>query len=120
MSKPMMLNEFLLKIRDDQPVTFQDSITVISENYHYQPTEFSNGSIEPLLNRAGQNEGSCKLFAFGALQGLTVEQTLSLFGDYYRKDVLEHPDGDDHQNIRRFMRDGWDGIRFSGEVLTAK
>jgi hypothetical protein len=26
----------------------------------------------------------------------------------------------DHQNIRQFMQNGWDGIKFEGDALTAK
>jgi hypothetical protein len=43
-----------------------------------------------------------------------------LFGDYYRKDVLEHPEGSDHANIRQFIRDGWQGIQFDSDVLQPK
>jgi len=73
-----------------------------------------------LVNQAGTNEGSCKIFAFAQLNQLNQQQTLNLFGDYYRLDVLNNPDGTGHQNIRNFMQFGWDGIRFNGEALTAK
>ena len=44
-----------------------------------------------------------------------------MFGDYYRKDVLEHPDGTDHANIRAFMEVGWDGVKFpDGFALSPK
>lgn len=95
-------------------------MAVIAEFYHYQPTEFGNGLNQSLINEAGRNEGSCKIFAFAKLHQLTVEQTLALFGDYYRQDVLNNPEGNDHQNIRNFMRDGWEGIVFKGEALQAK
>ena len=48
------------------------------------------------------------------------EQTLYLFGDYYRKDVLENPEGTDHQNIRNFITSGWGGIKFEGTALIEK
>ncbi|QPK64884.1 HopJ type III effector protein [Methylomonas sp. LL1] len=115
-----MPSHFIERVRAGQAVDFQESMAVIGEHYDYQPTQFSNGIRQPLINEAGRNEGSCKIFAFAKLQGLDQAQTLALFGDYYRKDVLENPDGTDHQNIRNFMRDGWDGIVFSGEALTAK
>jgi len=102
------------------PIEFADTMAVIGENYHYQPTAFSNGLTEAVQNAAGQNEGSCKIFAFAKLHDLSVEQTLHLFGGYYRDEVLSHPDGNDHANIRRFMRDGWNGIQFSGEALLPK
>lgn len=117
----MSINIFIEKIHQNQPVSFAETITVISENYHYQPTEFSNGLGEhTLTNAAGSNEGSCKIFFFAGLHQLNQQQTLSLFGDYYRKEVLEHPNGTDHQNIRNFMRFGWDGIRYQGTALTVK
>lgn len=116
----MMLNEFINRVKSGQAVDFKDCMTLISEHYLYQPTEFSNGIQQPLINQAGQNEGSCKIFAFAKLQGLDQTQTLALFGDYYHKDVLGYPDGTDHQNIRNFMRDGWQGIAFKTEALTIK
>ena len=112
----MTLNDFLAKIQANAPVSFTESIAVISENYVYQPTVFRNGSVE---NAAGQNEGSCKIFAFGKLNNLTEQQTLSLFGDYYRIEILQNPDATDHQNIRQFMQHGWSGIVFESEALKA-
>lgn len=116
----MSLNDFLARIKAEQPIDFQDTMAVIAEHYHYQPTEFSNGIEAVLVNEAGRNEGSCKLFAFAKLHQLSQQQTLNLFGDYYRKDVLAHPEGTDHQNIRHFMRDGWAGIQFAGQALEPK
>lgn len=116
----MMLNEFVRHVTNGGKVEFAETMTVIAENYHYTPTEFSNGIEEAMLNAAGQNEGSCKIFAFAKLHNLDQGQTLGLFGDYYRKDVLQHPNGADHQNIRTFMRDGWEGVIFKGQALSAK
>lgn len=116
----MTLNDFLDRVKTGQNVAFNETMAIIADYYDYQPTEFSNGVQQPLLNEAGRNEGSCKIFAFAKLQGLDQAQTLALFGDYYRIDVLENPQGSDHQNIRNFMRDGWDGIEFKSEALTAK
>jgi hypothetical protein len=103
------LVEFLHQIKTQTPVSFAQTIAVISENYHYKPSTFRNGNLE---NAAGQNEGSCKIFAFAQLNGLTEPQTLACFGDYYRVDVLENPNGNDHQNIRQFIAHGWNGITF--------
>ena len=116
----MSLNTFIAKIRQQEKVSFQETIAVITAAYRYQPTEFFNGlGADRLCNAAGSNEGSCKIFAFARLHDLSPEQTLSLFGDYYWQDVLQHPEGLDHQNIRTFMRYGWAGIAFSGEALSA-
>ncbi len=116
----MTLAVFIEKIHNNIPVTFNETISVISDNYHYTATEFSNGLAEHLLvNEAGTNEGSCKIFAFAALHELDQQQTLNLFGDYYRLDVLNDPHGTGHQNIRNFMADGWAGISFKDKVLRA-
>lgn len=116
----MSLELFLQKIKQQVAVSFDETLAVIDDYYHYRPTSFRNGVHEPLINEAGKNEGSCRIFAFAQLHQLTPEQTLSLFGDYYRVDVLAHPDGNDHQNIRVFMRDGWAGIQFDDEALTPR
>ena len=114
----MELNEFLRRLNDaPDSVAFADTIAVIDTLYDFTPTTFRNGEQ---LNEAGQNNGSCKLFSFARLYGLTQPQTLACFGDYYRKDVLGNPDGTDHQNIRNFMKSGWEGVRFEGEALKPK
>lgn len=109
----MTLNEFLSRIGTDSTLDFEDSIQVIADNYRYTPTAFCNGEVE---NAAGQNEGSCKIFAFAQLNSLSEAQTLACFGRFYQ-DVLNTPDGNDHGNIRSFMVNGWNGISFAGEAL---
>lgn len=117
----MTLSAFLDKIKNNQPVSFDETIAIIEAHYHYQPTEFSNGiGADKLISPAGVNQGSCKIFAFAQLQQLTQQQTLNLFGDYYRVDVLSNPSGTDHQNIRNFIKYGWDGIAFQNPALTEK
>ncbi|WP_347985752.1 HopJ type III effector protein [Methylomonas sp. AM2-LC] len=115
-----MLNSFLQRIKSNQDIDFKETMDIIAQYYYYQPTRFTNGITQVICNEAGSNEGSCRLFAFAKIHNLTQQQTLALFGDYYRKDVLEHPDGSDHANIRQFICDGWQGIQFAGEVLLAK
>ena len=111
---------FLEKININIPVSFDETIAVITENYQYHPTEFSNGLNEHILiNQAGTNEGSSKIFAFAKIHQFDQQQTLNLFGDYYRLDVLNDPQGRGHQNIRNFMKYGWAGICFKGEALKA-
>ncbi|MGD8742787.1 MAG: HopJ type III effector protein [Granulosicoccaceae bacterium] len=103
-----------------ETIRFSDVIEVIDKHYQYTPTRFSNGAGETaIVNEAGCNEGSCKIFAFARLQQLSEQQTLNCFGDYYRKDVLEHPDAHDHANIRNFMQYGWVGINFDTSALQA-
>ncbi len=116
----MDLADFLRRARGLEAIEFAETMAVIETYYVYQPTAFSNGLAEPVQNAAGQNEGSCKIFAFAKLHALDAPGALNLFGAYYRRDVLLHPEGQDHANIRRFMRDGWAGVKFEGEPLHAK
>jgi len=113
-----MLEQFLQKLKaSPEAVNFEDTMAVIESVYHYTTVSFSNGN---LTNQAGENEGSCKLFSFAQINHLNKEQTLALFGKYYRDDVLNDPKGNDHQNIRNFMQTGWDGIRFEQQALKPK
>jgi HopJ type III effector protein len=114
----MTLQRFIEKIFRGDPVSFNETIIVITENYHYRPTEFSNGlNDDTLVNPAGSNEGACKIFAFARLHQLNQQQTLNLFGDYYRLEASS-PNGTGHQNIRNFMKYGWEGIHFNDMALT--
>lgn len=98
-------------------VDFADVMETIETHYAYTPTAFTNGAGENRVeNAAGENEGSCKVFAFGQLNRLSETETLRCFGEHYRK-VLDTPDGADHANIRAFMRCGWSGIAFAGTPL---
>ena len=104
--------------QDPESVAFEQVMDLIAEHYRYTPTRFVNGSADdPLINEAGSNEGSCRIFALGLLLGLDEPSTLACFGRYYREDVLGHPGGSDHMNIRSFMRHGWSGIRFDAPAL---
>ena len=103
--------------KSPETIIFKDIIAYIDENYDLTPTKFINGNT---TNEANQNNGSCKVFSFAQLKNLSKEQTLSLFGEFYREDVLNNPDGTDHQNIRNFIEFGWDGISFDGEALKKK
>jgi hypothetical protein len=114
----MTLQVFLQKL-ESQPeaIEFSDTIATIEASYQFTETAFENGAQR---NEAGQNSGSCKIFAFAKLNGLSEAQALACFGQYYRDDVLGHPEGSDHQNIRQFMAHGWAGINFSGTALIVK
>lgn len=99
-------------------VEFDEVIAAINSHYDYTPTRFINGAREDrVINEAGKNEGSCRIFAFAKLHGLSEQETLACFGKFYREDVLGNPDGADHANIRTFMRDGWKGVQFDGIAL---
>ena len=111
----MSVQQFLERLQSEpESIEFNDSIAVIEANYRFQPTAFKNGEQ---FNEAGQNSGSCKIFAFAQLHNLSEAQTLACFGRYYREDVLQHPEATDHQNIRNFMRFGWAGVQFEGSAL---
>lgn len=106
----MSLQVFLEKLRaDPESIEFAETIEIIQSNYEYTPTNFTNGTQ---LNKAGENEGSCKILAFAYINTLTVTETLNCFGHYFREDVVGKPAGDDHQNIRQFILDGFEGIEF--------
>ncbi len=114
----MHIEDFLSKLRSNpESIAFTDTIEVIDANYNFTPVRFTNGTA---LNEAGTNSGSCKLFSFAKLQGLSKEETLACFGDYYRVDVLQHPEATNHANIRNFMVTGWEGISFDAVALQQK
>jgi hypothetical protein len=114
----MNLESFLVKLKETpETIAFVETIAVIEENYIFEPTAFENGLQH---NAAGENSGSCKLFAFAEIQNLSQAATLACFGAYYYEDVLKNPNATDHQNIRNFMKTGWDGIAFYGSPLELK
>lgn len=114
----MTLNAFLDKLKQTpNDIEFADTMTVIDTHYQFTPIQFTNGHT---LNKAGENNGSCKIFAFGQFNSLPEQQTLACFGAYYRNDVVQHPEGNDHQNIRQFMTSGWQDINFEGQALIIK
>ena len=116
------LDELITQLQSEpEKIEFHDVINVIDKHYRYIPTRFINGPEESgVINEAGENEGSCKIFSFAKLHKLNVKQTLNCFGQYYRDDVLNHPERSDHQNIRAFMKYGWEQIVFEGTALTKK
>jgi hypothetical protein len=112
------IETFIQKIKQDpKSIVFVDTIAVIEENYHFTPAAFQNGTQH---NAAGENSGSCKLFSFAKLHNLSQEETLACFGPIYFDEVLNDPNGTNHQNIRNFMKTGWDGIQFDGNALILK
>lgn len=118
----MGIDELLqLLTRSPERVEFNDVISTINEHYEYTPMPFTNGIGEhKIVNEAGQNEGSCRIFSFARLQNLDKEQTLACFGKNYREEVLPFPLGRNHANIRAFMQYGWMGIHFDGEALKSR
>ena len=117
---PDAIAAFIERLEKDDSLTFEETLHVIDTHYTHTPTTFSNGVGRDAINNAGdQNQGSCKLFAFAMLHRLNEQQTLAAFGQHYRH-VLEDPEGNDHTNIRHFMRFGWDGIHLGSNPLSEK
>ena len=111
----MTITAFLEKLtQTPEAIVFSETIATIEENYEFTATAFENGLQH---NAAGENSGSCKLFAFAEIQNLSAAATRACFGAYYYEDVLKNPNGTDHQNIRNFIKTGWDGIAFYGSAL---
>jgi len=106
---PAAAVELLTQVQEDsQSVDFAAVISVVDANFDVNPTSFSVGDVQ---SEAGENMGSSKLLGFGRLVGLSEQETLCLFGQYY-KDVCANPEGDDHPNIRAFMKGGWGAVDF--------
>jgi len=115
----MTIDDIITQIKTQAGnVNFQDVIDCIDKYFDYTPVHFTNGQgHDVVMNQAGSNEGSCKIFSFATLEGFSEVETLACFGQYYRQDVLLQPTGTDHANIRAFMRHGWCGIRFEQSAL---
>jgi hypothetical protein len=111
----MMAQDLLTQLQTGE-AKFTDVIAYIEARYNHTPTAFKNGQQ---ANAATENQGSAKVFSFAQLNDLDQVQTLSLFAEHYAA-VLATPETTDHQNIRQFMLNGWDGIQFEGEALAAK
>ena len=116
------LSQLLSQLADaPDTVHFNQVLEVIDNYYDFTPTRFTSGEgAHQRINEAGTNEGSCKVFGFALLHSLDRAQTLHCFGDYYRVDVLQNPEGVDHGNIRNFLRSEWAGIEFDVPPLALK
>jgi len=89
-------------------MSFSNTVFGITDNYTRQNVAFSIGDV---FNNVGENSGSADIFSFALMAELDKNQTLELFGEHY-KNVLDNPDGENHQNIRAFMEYGLDGLDF--------
>lgn len=90
---------------DGSDISFEEVMEIIDTHYESQLLEFKNGDM---VNPQGENEGSAKILSYAALSQLDKETTLKLWGQYYRE-VKDDPSGSSHQNIRNFMKYGWEG-----------
>lgn len=113
----MSIRDFIKQLKEAPgELDFSHSLAIIDENYHFTPVAFKNGVI---YNKAGENNGSCKIFYFSFLNELSEKETLSCFGEHYRE-VQKDEQGTGHQNIRNFMKTGWDRIKFDKKALLPK
>ena len=114
----MTIKEFKTKLKESpENVAFSETIELIEAHYDFTPTSFVNGD---LANEAGENSGSCKVFAFAKAQSLSKAEALACFGAFYFEEVLNDPTGTGHQNIRNFINHGFDGLTINGAALTEK
>ncbi|MGN0002824.1 MAG: HopJ type III effector protein [Sphingobacterium composti] len=111
----MSLNNLLHQLSAKQ-IFFLDVLAFIEANYNYTPSAFKNGNQQ---NAATENQGSARVLFFAKINNLSKEDTLSLFAEHYDA-VLNSPEGNDHQNIRQFMANGWDAVSFDNAVLFEK
>ena len=111
-----LITSQLIKNLKENKTQFSEIIATIDSLYSHTPTAFKNGELD---NEESQNQGSAKVFSFAKLHNLTESETLLLFAEHYQA-VLNTPEATDHQNIRQFMQNGWDGIRFKGAALQPK
>ena len=71
----MTISEFKRKLKENpNNVAFSETIELIEAHYDFTPTSFVNGD---LTNKAGENSGSCKVFAFAKAQSLSKEEALA-------------------------------------------
>lgn len=113
--EPHMTQQLLAQLQAGE-VKFSDVLAFIEARYNHTPTAFQNGQQH---NAATENQGSAKVLSFAQLNNLNQVQTLSLFAEHYAS-VLATPEASDHQNIRQFMVNGWNGVKFEGTALVAK
>lgn len=107
-----MLHQLLNRLSAGEAL-FTDVIAFIDERYDHTPTAFVNGAQK---NLSEENQGSAKVLSLAKLAGLSAGDTLRLFAEHYES-VLSDPNGTNHQNIRQFMQNGWEGVVFEKEAL---
>jgi hypothetical protein len=112
----MTVLELIDKVKQTEVLNFSDVLETIDASYNFTPTKFTNGTV---TNETNTNNGSCKVFSFAKLNKLYQKETLFLFGEHYQK-VVETPNEEDHQNIRNFIKFGWEGIHFENDALHEK
>lgn len=114
----MTIQEFKTKLKTaPNTIAFAETMDVVDTYFNFTPRAFTNGTLQ---NAEGQNSGSCKVFAFAKAENLSKTETLACFGQYYFDEVLKDPSGSGHQNIRNFIKTGFEGLDFENNPLTKK
>lgn len=115
---PEECRKFSESIKNDEnfynSITYQQTIDFIDKHYCYFAVPFKCGDItyEPNVKT-----GAAKIFSFGLMTQMTKDQTLRLFGEYYR----DLKPTDDRPNVKNFIDYGWNGISFSsGLAIVSK
>lgn len=111
-----MNNTNLLKLLRLKKIKFDEVLTLIDQEYDFIPSSFRNGVK---LNNSEENQGSARVLYYAKLNNLSKEDTLLLFAEHYSH-VLDSPNGVDHQNIREFLLNGWEGVFFANVLLKKK
>ena len=101
-------------LRENPTTPFVAILAYIQANFSYTPQSFQNGTK---LNLASENQGSAKVLFFAKQANWSAEDTLLLFAEHYQ-DVVQNPTGTSHENIRQFIQNGWEGVKFDGNVLS--
>lgn len=112
----MTVLELIKKVKEAEVLKFSDVLDTMNASYDFSPTKFTNGNVS---NEENTNNGSCKVFSFAKIHQLNTIESLFLFGEHYQK-VLKTPTENDHQNIRNFIKFGWEGIHFEKDALQEK
>lgn len=110
---PSIKNYIASLKRGPSALSFAQTLEVIDAHYCFAPTGFKNGSV---INAAGENSGSCKVFSFAQMHKLSHDMALAMFAEHYQN-VLDNPSADNHANIRAFIDSGFDGLVFDDEAL---
>jgi len=112
---PIESREFAEKIKRGEATSLKETIDMIDKHFNYFEVPFTCGDQTNLPN---ENTGSAKIFSFALLTKMTKEETLQLFGEVYRN---LSPAGNDHKNLRNFLKLGFAGITFStGLAIVSK
>ena len=117
-SVPPPVKAFAEKIKaGGSPENFAQTIALIDEHYQYFEVPFSVGDVK---NKPNENTGSAKVFSLGLMTRMDEKATLRLFGEHYTA-VQATPQGNDHANIRSFIKNGFPGVEFpTGLAIISK